>query len=138
MTGNLRRKPQLQNGGFTLLEILVALSICALALSVGFQLFASGMRNITTSEDHVYADIKAFAKVKEILQDENLTDRSWTEATNDGYLLNITVGEHFAERMAELPVKLMEIRVLIRWGKGNKTYSHEVSSLKLIKRGCPS
>jgi prepilin-type N-terminal cleavage/methylation domain-containing protein len=47
------------NKGFTLLEILVALAILATAVTIIFQLFSAGLRNIAVSEDVVSAAVRA-------------------------------------------------------------------------------
>jgi len=79
--------------GFTLLEILVALAILATAVTIIFQLFSASLRNIGVSEDVVSASVRAEAKMREVLSDEELSENSWTETTTDGYTFTVNIIE---------------------------------------------
>jgi general secretion pathway protein I len=52
--------------GFTLIEVLVAFTIMALALGVLLQTFATGLRNLGTAESYTTAASQARSKLAEI------------------------------------------------------------------------
>ncbi len=120
--------------GFTLLEILVATSILAIAIVVVLQLFSSNLRSITASEDYVYAAMKADAKMKEVLAEKEIKERSMTEITDDGYNINVNITEEKKEGRDLLNVKLLRIDVIVQWKKGRKEKSLSLSTLKLVKK----
>ena len=68
--------------GFTLLEVLVALSILGVAVTVLFQLFSTNLRTIALSGDYVLATVRAEAKMREVLDDDALGPKAWSETTS--------------------------------------------------------
>lgn len=120
--------------GFTLLEVLVSLSILGIALLVIMQIFSAGLRGISASEDYVSATAKAEAKIREALADDKIQEKSWSEITDDGFRLDTSVRETLSERTGNLQVKLLEIDVTVRWGKGMKSRSLTLSTLKTVDR----
>lgn len=120
--------------GFTLLEILVATSILAIAIVVVLQLFSSNLRSITASEDYGYAAMKADGKMKEVLAEKEIKEKSMTEITDDGYRINVNITEEKKEGRDLLSVKLLRIDVTVQWKKGRKERSLSLSTLKLVKK----
>lgn len=120
--------------GFTLLEILVAISILAIAVVVVLQLFSSNLRSIKASEDYVYAAMKADEKMREVLAEKEIKEKSITKITDDGYRINVNVTEEKKEGRDLLSVKLLRIDVTVQWKKGRKEKSLSLSTLKLVKK----
>jgi type II secretion system protein I len=121
--------------GFTLLEVLVATAILGIAVAVILQLFSANLRAISLSRDYVSASIKAEAKMKEILNsDEKISEKSFSEATDDGYRIDVSIAEALKERTENLQVKLLEINLTIRWLRGTKERSLTLSTMKVVKR----
>lgn len=121
--------------GFTLLEVLVAISILGIAIAVVLQLFAANLRAISASGDYVTATTRADAKLKEILNgDEKLSEKSSSEVTDDGYRVDVSVTEVLKERTETLPVKLLEVELTIRWARGAKERSLTMRTMKVAKR----
>ncbi len=121
--------------GFTLLEVLVATAILGMAIAVILQLFSANLRAIALSRDYVSASIKAEAKMKEILNsDEKISEKSYSETTNDGYRVDVSITDVLKERTETLQVKLLEIDLTIRWLKGSKERSLTLSTMKVVKR----
>jgi len=48
--------------GFTLIEVLVAVALLGIAVTVVIQLFSANLRAIASSEDYIYASARAEAK----------------------------------------------------------------------------
>jgi prepilin-type N-terminal cleavage/methylation domain-containing protein len=122
------------NEGFTLLEILVALAILATAVTIIFQLFSASLRNIAVSEDVVAASVRAEAKMREILSNEELSVDSWTENADDGYRFAVNIAETLQQKTDSLPIQLLQIDVAITWTKNSKERSLRLKTYKTVNR----
>lgn len=120
--------------GFTLLEVLVSVALLAMAVTVVLQLFSSDLRAISESEDYVAASNKANTVMREVLDDEKLTEKSSSERTDDGYRVDVSVVEAGKERTENLQVKLLEVTVTVAWAKGTKTKSLTLQTLKVVNK----
>ena len=120
--------------GFTLLEILVALAILATAVTIIFQLFSAGLRNIAVSEDVVSAAVRAEAKMREVLSNEELTENSWTETTTDGYTFAVNITEALQEKTDSLPVQVLQIDLAITWTKNSRERSLRLKTYKTVNK----
>jgi type II secretion system protein I len=120
--------------GFTLLEILVALAILATAVTIIFQLFSAGLRNIAVSEDVVSAAVRAEAKMREVLSNEELTENSWTETTTDGYTFAVNITEALQEKTDSLPVQVLQIDLAITWTKNTRERSLRLRTYKTVNK----
>lgn len=120
--------------GFTLLEVLVAIAILGIAITVVLQLFSANLRAVSSSDDYVSAVMKAEARMREILDDEKLTERSWSEATDDGYRIDVSVSDTSKERTENLQVRLLKIDMTLRWTKGTKERSLTLRTLKVANK----
>lgn len=123
-----------QESGFTLLEVLVALSILAMALVMIMQLFSADMRSITASEDYVAATIKAEALMREVLDDPELKEQVWNFQTEDGYAVDVAVKKDLEDRTEKLNVELLDVTLTVRWKKGIKDRSLSLHTMKLIEK----
>jgi len=121
-------------GGFTLLEVLVALAILGTAVTLIFQLFSANMRNIAISEDYLSATVAAEARMREVLDDDALTENSWSETTGDGYRIDVVVSDALQQRTGELPVKLLEVAMTVSWAKNMKQKSLTLRTMKMVQR----
>jgi general secretion pathway protein I len=120
--------------GFTLLEVLVALAILGIAVTVIIQLFSANLRTLSASEDYVSASLQGAAKMRALLDDKDLDEKAWTEISPEGYRLDIDVKEGLTDRSEMLPVKLLDIALTIQWTKGNRVRSMTFQTLKLVKK----
>ena len=124
-----------RRGGFTLLEVLVAIAILGIAITVVIQLFSADLRAISASGDYVSAAIKAESKMREILSsdDNKLFEKSFSETTNDGYIIDVSINNVLNERTDNLMVKLLEINLTVHWTRGIKEKSLTLKTMKLVK-----
>ena len=123
-----------RRAGFTLLEVLVTLSILSMALIVVFQLLSANMKNISASEDYVSAITMAEARMKELQVNENLSEGIWSEVTPEGYKIDISVREALKERTQNLYLKLLELDLAIHWAETNKRRSLTLRTMKIVKK----
>jgi prepilin-type N-terminal cleavage/methylation domain-containing protein len=123
-----------RKSGFTLLEVLVALAVLGIALVVIFQLFSADLKGLATSDDYANAVIKAESKMREILDDDTLSEKTWSEATEDGYRIDAVVTEAVAERTENLQVKLLEINLAVHWRSGLRNRTITLKTMKLVNK----
>lgn len=122
--------PAKNENGLTLLEVLAAVSILGIAVVILFQLFASGMRLLYSSEDYVRAVMRCEEKMRLLLDDPELNVSSWSEAAPDGHVLKISVTEIEKEKTAALKAKLLQVDVRIDWKKGGAGKSYVLSTIR--------
>jgi general secretion pathway protein I len=120
--------------GFTLIEVLVAVSIMGIAIAVILQLFSANLRNISDSGDYVEAATRAEVKMREILDNNSLLEKSYSEITNDGYRMDVAVAETLKERTENLQVRLFEVALTVHWTKGTKEKSMTLRSMKVVRK----
>lgn len=120
--------------GFTLLEILVALSILGIAITILLQLFSANLRSLSASEDYVFAVSKAEAKMREILDDKDLSERTWSEITDDGYRMDVSISEGLEDRTENLQVRVFEVTLTVSWAKNMKNKSLTLRTMKVVNK----
>jgi prepilin-type N-terminal cleavage/methylation domain-containing protein len=128
----MKKYKKLYKKGFTLLEVLVATAVLSIAITVILQLFSANIRNIAVSDDYVKAVTKAHIKMREILDESDITDKTYSEITNDGYKVDVSISEIAKDRSENLNVKLFEIDLKLSWLKGNKEKFINLKTMKLV------
>ena len=123
-----------RSAGFTLLEVIVAIAILGIAISVVLQLFSANLRAISVSGDYVTAATRAEAKMREILSDDRLSEKSFSEATQEGYRIDVSITDVIKERTENLQVKLLEVDLTIHWIQGTKQKSMSLRTLKVVEK----
>ncbi len=123
-----------RRGGFTLLEVLVAIAILGIAVTVVLQLFSANLRAISVSGDYVSAATKAEAKMREILSDDKLSEKSSSETTDDGYRIDVSITDALKERTDNLQVRLLEIDLTVHWTRGTKERSLSLKTMKVVNK----
>ncbi|MEW6569621.1 MAG: type II secretion system protein [Nitrospirota bacterium] len=132
--GNTNSRPGVESQGFTLLEVLLAIAVLGIAVTVVLQLFSANLRTIGASGEYVTAAMRAEMKMREILDEDTLAEGAYTETTYDGYRMDMSVSEVLAERTESLPVRLLEIYLTVHWVQGGKERSLTLKTLKMGKR----
>lgn len=122
------------SSGFTLLEVLVALVLLSISLVAIFELFSANLRGIAKSDDYSHAVIMAESKMREILDDKTLEERTWTESTDDGYRIDAVVSSTASDRTENLQIKLLEINLTISWIKDSKEQALNLKTLKMVNK----
>jgi len=120
--------------GFTLLEVLVALALLSIALVVILQLFSANMRGIGASDSYAKAVMTAESKMREVLDDEEIHERTWSETTDDGYRIDASIAGTEEKRTENLPVELLEITLTVHWTDGTKERAVSLKTMKLIPK----
>lgn len=120
--------------GFTLLEVLVAMVLLSIALAAIFELFSANLKVIAKSDDISNAVILAESKMREIVDDDALIERAWTESRNDGYRIDTVIRSTDTDRTEYLRVKLFEISLTVSWTKDSKERTFNLRTLKMANK----
>ncbi|MHB8880241.1 MAG: prepilin-type N-terminal cleavage/methylation domain-containing protein [Thermodesulfovibrionales bacterium] len=128
------QKPGQRSAGFTLLEVLVAMAVLSIAMVAVFELFAADLRGLSASDDYAAAVIKAEAKMREVLDDEKLTEGSWQETSDDGFVFAGVIKKTDENRTEKLPVDLLEIDLTVTWTRGMKERSFSLKTMKVVAK----
>ncbi len=122
--------------GFTLLEVLVSLAILGTAVAIVLQLFAANIRAVVSSEDYVAASVFGEGRMRALLESDGLSEpAAWTEKTEGGHRLDVLVSEVLKEKTENLPVRLLQVDMRIRWTRGFSEKSIRLKSLKMVSKG---
>lgn len=120
--------------GYTLIEVLVAFMILALALSVLLRIFSSGLRNISVSSDYARAVLVAEAQ---------LATAGVTDALMPGEVVGDEGGKfHWTRTIRDyvpfegydrdaLLVPAYHITVTVEWPHAGSTRQIDLSSIRL-------
>jgi general secretion pathway protein I len=119
--------------GFTLLEVLVAFVLLATTVTVVLQLFSTGIKALSASEDYASAVVRTESKMREVLDNEQLSENTWSETLPEGYRFDITVAKAYEARTKDLPLQILEIDVTMSWKKSGKDRSLTLNTMKAVK-----
>ena len=126
--------------GFTLIEILVALAILGIGLTVIIELFSGGLRLGRTSEEYTRAMGYARIKMEEIILKQTIQ-----EGTDEGdfdktfhWQVDVKKIDLFpADENPDLklPADLFRVKINILWKSGSKERSASLETYKTCKSG---
>ncbi len=120
------------NKGFTLIEVLVALTLLSITVTLVVQLFSASLRSTGSTDDYATAIEEADLRMKEILDTDVLEAGSWTETTNEGYTMKVTISDTLKERTDYLYLKLMQVDLSVLWKNGSKERTWTLRTLKAV------
>jgi general secretion pathway protein I len=120
--------------GFTLLEVLVALVLIALSVTVIMQLFSANLRSLSASEDYTAAVVKAENRMRELLESGPFVEGESREESPGGFAYDVSIREALPEKTEGLGVRLMEVELTLRWKMGSRDRALTLKSLKLVER----
>jgi len=140
MTGNLKEcrayKAHVPGScrGFTLIEILVAVSVLAITLVVIMQLFAGGLRASKISDDYTRGIFHASYIMDGILMEDTLTEGTTEGDFDDGYHWNadIVLAEITEPSFTVPSLSIYSIKVALSWG-GEKGKTLSLQTTKIME-----
>lgn len=127
-------RQRLSARGFTLMEIMVALTVMGFAVVYLVQLFSSNLRLIGTSQDYMAALTQAEAVMREIVESDKIEEKSWKEETDQGFRVEVSISEALKERTENLPIKLLQIEMIFSWEKALRKKSLILKTLKVVNK----
>lgn len=126
-----RRK---QGQGFTLMEILVAMTVMGVAVVYLAQLFSANLRAIGASQDSLAALPLAETLMREIVESDKIEEKSWKKETDQGWRMEVSVSEILKERTQNLSVKLLQIEMTLSWEKALRKRPLTLRTLKVVNK----
>ena len=121
----MTRRRLRHTGGFTLLEILVALSLMAIVLVAVFRLSAQSVTMATAAGFHGTAPFLAEKKISELTDAAELETGSSSGDFGDdfpGYSFEAEVTENPVEALGGKESRLMRVDVAVSFNQGEFTY----------------
>jgi prepilin-type N-terminal cleavage/methylation domain-containing protein len=133
---DLNRRNSLMSGcgGFTLLEIIIALSVIGIAVIVAIQLFSANLRAIAASEGHVNAAAHAEAVMRSVVTDEEFPNNAVSGISRDGFRYESSITKVFEDRTRNVNVDIYQVKVAVYWNEGPRQKSVSLVTLKLTER----
>jgi len=128
----MTRYKQMQ--GYSLIEVLVAFTILALALTVLFRIFSGGLRNVDASADYALAVLVAEGKLAEpgISTPLQINTADGVEADKFAWSRSITQYEPAAATPENpLDVRAYRIVVHVEWPGGRSTRRVALETIRL-------
>lgn len=115
-----KRHKDTSSPGFTLLEVIVAMSLLATGLLIASQNFSASLRGARTSQEYAAASFLANNKMAEIALRESLLSIKETGQW-EGFLWEAEVlpSQFLGQGGEATQVSVMMVRVKVSWGKRN-------------------
>ncbi len=133
-----RGNPKL-NKGFTLIEVVVALAILGVGLTVIIELFSGGLRLARASMEYTMAVNYARTKMEEIAV-KPVVEEGTEEGESNDKAFRWQVGVKKVDLLSidksvdyKPPIELFKVKIDIFWKSGSKERSMSIESLKAIK-----
>jgi general secretion pathway protein I len=130
----MRYREVMSSKGFTLLEVLAAVAVLSIASVAIFQLFSANLKGISASEDYINAVLQAESRMREILDNEELSETEWEETGDNGYAFSVSVMNVLDEKTEALTKDLLQVNLTVNWSKGTRQRSYTLSTLKLVNK----
>ena len=127
-----------RQGGFTLLEVLVAFTILSLTLGVLLQLFGTGLRNAGISEDYTRAVLQAESILAAVGVEESLEPGIRGGELAPPFAWQSTVTPFSEEgldmqRLEAVGITPYLVTVEVSWTRGEHTRSVVLDTLRLTR-----
>ncbi|MGC2459127.1 MAG: type II secretion system protein [Gallionellaceae bacterium] len=129
--------------GFSLLEVLVAFVILALAMGVLMQIFSGGLQNATRAGEYQHAVLLAKSKLASIGMEIPLNESDSDGEFDSIYRWHVSIhpyhenpaqsNEQTGLPAALLPVKLLDVEVQILWGDTEQPHSIDLKTLRTVQ-----
>jgi general secretion pathway protein I len=124
--------------GFTLIEVVVALAILSVGLTVVIELFAGGLRLARVSEEYTKAVNYGRIKMEEIAVKPKIEEGSEEGKFDSTFRWQVGVKKVDVLPIEkkpdiEVPVELFQIQVKVIWKSGSKERSTSVETYKMMR-----
>jgi len=133
-----RRQFHVRQSGYTLIEVLVAFMILALALTVLLRIFSGGLRNVSVSSDYATATLIAESRLASAGVDLPLRPGETSGSEGERFAWTVSVQEYLpwpGYRSAAQGVDAYRVTVTVEWPNGNNTRSVGLSTIRLRTDG---
>lgn len=120
-------------GGFTLLEVLVALAVLAITAGFAFRAFSSAMASLNRSERSQMAASLAQSMLDRVGRDIDLRPGDADGRTKDGFVwhLHMTPYDTLAGCVTDPGLQAIVVQVSVGWSEAGRADQVRLSSLRL-------
>ena len=133
-----RRQLAVRQSGYTLIEVLVAFMILALALTVLMRIFSGGLRNVSVSSDYAVATLIAESRLAAAGIDVPLAPGEMSGTEGERFEWTVSVQDYQpwpGYRSATKGVDAYRVTVTVEWPHGDNTRRVGLSTVRLITEG---
>ena len=128
----------MRSKGFTLIEVMVAVAILGIALTMIIELFAGGLRLARISKDYTKAVNYANTKLEEIASKQTLEEGTTEGEFDETYHWRVTMNKvNLLEVQrpweVKVPIQLFKIKVDVSWKPGSKERSVGAETYRTMK-----
>jgi len=129
----LTSRARIKERGFTLIEVIVAFAIVAMALSAVFQIFSTGLRGAVVTEAYNTATLLAESKLTAMGIEEPLAAGDQAGAFENGYRWQTTVRPYDDGGAMVAPelISAFEVTVTVSWDGLMRERMVSLSTLRL-------
>ncbi|KJU85937.1 general secretion pathway protein H [Candidatus Magnetobacterium bavaricum] len=120
--------------GFTLIEIMVAMTIVAVGITAIVQLFSGSLRLVSASEGYTKAVIMAQSRIRSVITDGNLREEEYTERVDGVYMYHVAIRQLDTDRTEPLQFDLYAIKVSVKWQSASNEKSYTLNTLYARKK----
>lgn len=126
-----------KSGGFTLIEVVVAMAILGVGLVVIIELFSGGLRLGKTSEEYSKAIQYARLKMEEVLENTSLAEGEEEGQFDNDYRWAVAVKkvDLLPQKDADYrpPIDFYQVRVNVFWRSGLRERSTGVETYRTLR-----
>ena len=124
---------------FTLLEIMVAIAILGIALTIILQQFSTGLKTVTVTRDYTKALIHAREKLEEFCLAKKLSETEESGEFEDGYKWRVVIAPYEEENKTKtstefLLLSMYKVTSSVSWEGGNKEKKIELATVKIVPK----
>lgn len=132
---------QMSGAGFTLIEVLIAVMILGLSITVILHQFSVALRAGSISQENTQAVIYAKQKIEALKSARELTDSSDSGSFDDGFEWKTTVTEYVhsdydaePETYDNLRFETFKLQSVVTWRDGERERMVELSTLHNVRK----
>ena len=129
------------DGGFTLLEVLLAVMILAITVTVLLLQFSVALRASTASQEVTRATLYAKQKIEELKMTGELAEGAQSGSFADGYDWETRVAPYIHETAPEdeqvyknMKVETFQLESTVKWRVGERVKQVTFTSLKTVRK----
>jgi general secretion pathway protein I len=127
-----------RQSGYTLIEVLVAFMILALALTVLLRIFSGGLRNVSVSSDYATATLIAESRLAAAGIDTPLRPGETSGTEGEQFAWTVSVQDYQPRpgyRSAARGIDAYRVTVTVEWPHGDNTRRVGLSTVRLRSEG---
>jgi len=135
----ITRRPGAHNGGFTLLELLLAFLVFALSFATVLQILAGSMRNTVRAREYTEAALTAQSVMEQLGIEIPIQTGTATGGESGDYRWDLEIfpydgaGDAHSVELAELTgIELLQIDLQVSWGEPPREQTSQFSTVRAM------